>query len=136
MKLFLSKMQKPCVIVLFLLVISISFSSCAEDDDFVTPNVENTIWRMVDNYLTNGNTYITQITFRDGYATYVFINRHTGVVDTYNDIIAHGRYYYDRHAGGFLIIDEKTGLPYKGVGTFRYENGLIMSGSTTYVLYK
>ena len=57
-------------------------------------------------------------------------------VDQYNDIIAHGRYYYDRHAGGFLIIDEKTGLPYKGVGTFRYENGLIMSGSTTYVLYK
>ncbi|MFC2515323.1 MAG: hypothetical protein ACFNVZ_11565, partial [Prevotella melaninogenica] len=37
MKLLLSKMQKPCVFALCLFVLSISFSSCAKDDEFVTP---------------------------------------------------------------------------------------------------
>ena len=136
MKLLLSKIQKPCVIALCLFVLSISFSSCAKDDEFVTPNVDNTIWRMVDNYLTNGNTTIRQISFHNGYATYAHVNRHTGVIDNYEDLRAHGRYYYDRQFGGFVIIDEKTGKPYEGIGAFRFNNGVLENGSLTFVLYR
>ena len=135
MKLLLSKMQKPCVIALGLFVLSISFSSCAKDDEFVTPNVDNTIWRMVDNYLTNRNTTIEQISFRDGYAIYADVNRYTGVIDSFQDVIAIGRYYYDKRAGAFLIIDERTGKPFEGVQPFIYNNGLLKN-SFTFVLYR
>ena len=79
MKLLLSKMQKPFVVALCLLTLSISFSSCSDDDDSV-PNVENTIWRMIDN--TSPKRTIRQISFRDGYATYANVNRYTGVIDS------------------------------------------------------
>ena len=133
MKLLLSKMQKPFVVALCLLTLSISFSSCSDDDDSV-PNVENTIWRMIDN--TSPKKTIRQISFRDGYATYANVNRYTGVIDSFQDVIAHGRYYYDRQFGGFVIIDEKTGKPYEELGAFRFNNGVLESGSTTYVLYR
>ena len=135
MKLLLSKIQKPCVIALCLFVLSISFSSCAKDDEFVTPNVDNTIWRMVDNYLTNRNTTILQISFHNGYATYAHVNRHTGVIDNYENLRVHGRYYYDKRAGAFLIIDERTGKPFEGVQPFIYHNGLLKN-SFTFVLYR
>ena len=133
MKLLLSKMQKPFVIALCLLTLSISFSSCSDDDDSV-PNVENTIWRMIDN--TSPKKNIKQISFRDGYATYANVNRYTGVIDSFQDVIAHGRYYYDRQFGGFVIIDEKTGKPYEGIGAFRFNNGVLESGPLTFVLYR
>ena len=133
MKLLLSKMQKPFVVALCLLTLSISFSSCSDDDDSV-PNVENTIWRMIDN--TSPKKTIKQISFRDGYATYANVNRYTGVIDSFQDVIAHGRYYYDRQFGGFVIIDEKTGKPYEGIGAFRFNNGVLENGPLTFVLYR
>ena len=132
MKLLLSKMQKPFVVALCLLTLSISFSSCSDDDDSV-PNVENTIWRMIDN--TSPKKTIKQISFRDGYATYANVNRYTGVIDSFQDVIAHGRYYYDKRAGAFLIIDERTGKPFEGVQPFIYHNGLLKN-SFTFVLYR
>ncbi|WP_456102819.1 hypothetical protein [Prevotella sp.] len=135
MKLILSKIQKTGVIVLCLFILSISFSSCSDDDDSI-PNVENTIWRMVDNYVTNQNTTIPQISFHNGYATYAYVNRHTGVIDHYGNLRAHGRYYYDRQFGGFVIIDEKTGKPYEGLGAFHFKNGILEYSSMTFVLYR
>ena len=132
MKLLLSKMQKTGVIVLCLFILSISFSSCSDDDDSV-PNVENTIWRMIDN--TSPKRTIRQISFRDGYAIYADVNRYTGVIDGFQDVIAIGRYYYDKRAGAFLIIDERTGKPFEGVQPFIYHNGLLKN-SFTFVLYR
>ena len=111
--------------------------SCAKDDDEPSvPNIDHTVWRMVDNYMTNENRTITQITFFDGYATYAYVNRTTGVIDYQDDIKAHGRYEYRKREGGFLIIDEKTGEPVKGIGVFRYEQGMLKEGPLTFVLYR
>ena len=36
--------------------------SCAKDDDEPSvPNIDHTVWREVDNYMTNGNRTIAQI---------------------------------------------------------------------------
>lgn len=111
--------------------------SCAKDDDEPSvPNLDHTVWREVDNYLTNENRTIAQITFFNGYATYAYVNRTTGVIDYQNDIKAHGRYEYRKEHGGFQIIDEKTGQPIKGIGVFRYEQGVLKYGPLTYVLYR
>jgi len=91
---------------------------------------------MVDNYVTNNNTTIPQISFHNGYATYAYVNRHTGVIDHYGNLRAHGRYYYDRQFGGFVIIDEKTGKPYEGLGAFHFNNGILEYSSMTFVLYR
>ena len=111
-------------------------ASCAKDDEPYIPNIDHTIWRVVDNYMTNGNRGVWQITFYDGYATYAYVNRTTGVIDYQDDIEEHGRYEYRKEHGGFQIIDEKTGEPVKGLGVFRYEQGMLKYGPLTFVLYR
>lgn len=137
MKQFISKIQNGSLLLLFLSLTFFVFNSCSEDDDQQEVGfLEGTTWRPRDTFVTNDNPSIEQLTFHDGYATYALVNRTTGVIDNYNDLILHGRYIYHKESGQIDIVDYKTGQVAKHFTNFVYKDGHIYNSLDEYFLYK